>query len=263
MKLFRKILWITLSAAAVAGVILLMGFANDNHQNSRCKDVQIKITSLGSEELLTTQIIKDQLTKNFGKLQEQKLKSIRVEEIQKFLKQNPYIDDATAKVSLNGELQVAIRQSRPIVRVFNTAGNNFYLDEKGKMMPASIDFPIRVLVASGSIEGDFKPGKNIFKLPKTEKEKNASLYKVYNLAKTIDADTTAKALIEQCFVDPKGKIGLVTKVGKHQVILGDTSDCQNKISNLITFYRYGLPKLGWDTYKSINLTYKNQVVCIK
>jgi cell division protein FtsQ len=34
-----------------------------------------------------------------------------------------------------------------------------------------------------------------------------------------------------------------------------------KLENLKLFYQKALPKVGWERYSSINLKYKNQIVC--
>jgi cell division protein FtsQ len=52
-------------------------------------------------------------------------------------------------------------------------------------------------------------------------------------------------------------------VGNHKIILGDCSDLEQKFKKLFAFYKDGLNKIGWNTYKTINLKYKNQVVCTR
>ena len=36
---------------------------------------------------------------------------------------------------------------------------------------------------------------------------------------------------------------------------------EDKFKRLELFYRYGLKKVGWDKYKTVNLSFKGQIVC--
>ena len=56
---------------------------------------------------------------------------------------------------------------------------------------------------------------------------------------------------------------MVPKVGDHVIELGAVDDLDNKFSNLLTFYRKGMPRAGWNTYSKISLKFKGQVVCTK
>ena len=56
---------------------------------------------------------------------------------------------------------------------------------------------------------------------------------------------------------------MVSKLGDNIIELGNTEDLDSKFGNLWTFYRKGMPRAGWETYKKISLKYKGQVVCTK
>jgi cell division protein FtsQ len=64
-------------------------------------------------------------------------------------------------------------------------------------------------------------------------------------------------------VDLKGDIEMVPRVGNQKIILGSADSLQTKFRNLLVFYKKAIPKVGWDTYKTINLKYANQIVCEK
>jgi cell division protein FtsQ len=56
---------------------------------------------------------------------------------------------------------------------------------------------------------------------------------------------------------------LIPRVGNHTIILGNVSDLQEKFNKLMIFYKEAMPKVGWNKYKTLNLKYKNQIVCKK
>lgn len=52
-------------------------------------------------------------------------------------------------------------------------------------------------------------------------------------------------------------------MGNQRIILGTADSLDVKFTNLLMFYKRGMPKAGWDAYKTINVKYTNQVVCVK
>ena len=57
-----------------------------------------------------------------------------------------------------------------------------------------------------------------------------------------------------------GQIILVPRLGKTEIIIGSTPNWAEKLSNLRLFMDKAIPKYGWDTFKTLNLEFKDQVV---
>ena len=71
------------------------------------------------------------------------------------------------------------------------------------------------------------------------------------------------AQIEQVYVNADGELELIPRVGNQTILFGDEKGMEEKFSKLYTFYKEGLSKTGWNQYKTINVTFKDQVVCSK
>ena len=266
MKLFIKILLITLWVGLAAGSVILMGFANMNHEVKNCTGVDIIVDHSLTEPLLTPADLKTQLTDAFGKFEKKTLGNIDVETIQAFLRNNPYIGSADAHTTIEGRLVIEIAQCRPVVRLITLEGESFYLDVNGKVLPADPKHPVRVVIANGSIEIPVKAGNSIFsKEVKKQLQPGVlqTLANIHSLSLQMEADSVLNALVEQVYVKPDGSLQLATKAGSHMIEFGDTTNTQEKLSNLKTFYKFGLSKTGWIKYKTLNLKFKNQVVCTK
>ncbi|MEO8088452.1 MAG: cell division protein FtsQ, partial [Bacteroidota bacterium] len=67
----------------------------------------------------------------------------------------------------------------------------------------------------------------------------------------------------QIFVDAAGDMELIPRVGNQTILFGDEKQMEEKFNKLYTFYKKGLSKTGWNQYKTINVTFKDQVVCSK
>ena len=152
------------------------------------------------------------------------------------------------------------------MRIINQAGQGYYLDRTGNVIPLSSNFSPFVMVASGSIREPFTISKtvNIFEADHDSLQENQQvIYELYNLASFIDADEFWKAQIEQIFVDKNYDFELVPRVGPHIIEFGKADRMEEKFENLKLLYTEGLNHLGWNQYIRINVKYKNQIVCTK
>lgn len=70
-------------------------------------------------------------------------------------------------------------------------------------------------------------------------------------------------MIEQIVVYPDGEWLLVPRVGDFDVHFGRPVNMETKLKRLAVFLGEYLPRMGWDTYSSINLKYDNQIVCTR
>ena len=107
-----------------------------------------------------------------------------------------------------------------------------------------------------------------------EREKQKKLQKRYedflkliNFVKYIEKDSFWRAEIVQIVASTMSSgdlcLELIPRSGTHTVRLGTLDDVEQKLSNLLTFYENGLSKLGWDSFRTISVEYRGQVVCTK
>ncbi len=59
------------------------------------------------------------------------------------------------------------------------------------------------------------------------------------------------------------EVDLVPRSGRYRILFGRLENEERKFSKLMQFYRKGLTKVGWDTYRTIDVRYGDQVVCRK
>lgn len=267
MKLFLKILFIITWAALVAGAVVLMSFANKSHNLQRCTGITVTVDYHEGEHMVTPEILKSQLQKEFGKFENKLLGDISVDQINDFLRKNQYLDESDVHLSVEGQLVANVTQCNPVLRVTTIDNKNYYIDRNGKIMLADPKYPVRVVVANGFIGlGNRPQGKNLesfFKAKKKIAPELLNLDKAFKISLALANDSVMKALTEQIYILADGEVTILTKTGNHKVVLGDATDLEEKFAKLLTFYKQGLPKVGWAKYKSINLTYKNQVICSK
>ena len=91
--------------------------------------------------------------------------------------------------------------------------------------------------------------------------KDTTLRDIFYFVKYIKNNSFWSALIDQIYVDNRDEIDLFPRVGNHLIHLGTAENYEGKLRNLEAFYDKILPEAGWNRYSSINLEFKDQIVC--
>ena len=250
---WRMILYGFAWLVCLSGLVLLMSFIEIKKESLRCKDVKVILP--GRYNFIERDEVDRILLENGGGLVGMDLNEINIHKLENTLKANPFIEYAKVYADMDGIVHVQIRQREPVLRVINMANLHFYVDGKGLKMPLSENFTAKVLVVNGMIDEDFTG--------KVEELSSKLAKDLFRIALFIKNDALWNDQIEQLYVDLKGDIEMVPRVGDHKIILGDADSLQTKFRNLLVFYKKAIPKVGWDTYSTINLKYANQIICEK
>ncbi|WP_237028734.1 cell division protein FtsQ/DivIB [Pedobacter steynii] len=248
-SVFNKFAWIF----CLGGLVVLMSFVSSKKSTVAITNVKILIP--GADNFIEREEIDAVLKQSQGSLIGRKLEQINLQDIEKKIKSNPYIALATVYADMDGVIHIEIKQRQPILRVINANGQDYYIDRNGLKMPVSPNFTANVLVANGNVMEHFT-GRVDTLITKLARD-------LYETSLFIKKDTLWDAQIEQLFVNDKADIELIPRVGNQRIILGSADSLQVKMRNLLAFYKQAMPKVGWDTYKTINVKYTNQVVCVK
>ncbi|WP_254070750.1 cell division protein FtsQ/DivIB [Pedobacter sp. L105] len=235
----------------LGGIVTLMSFVNIKKRTVNCTNIKIMIP--GADNFIEREEIDAILKQNEGQLIGRKLEGINLHGIEDKIKTNPYIAMATIYADMDGVIHIDISQRQPLMRIINVTGQDFYIDRNGLKMPVSPNFTANVLVANGKIPEHFNG-----KVDTLTTKMAADLYKT---AKFLKKDSLWDAQIEQLFVNDKDDIELIPRVGNQRIILGNADSLEVKMGNLRIFYKQAMPQVGWDTYKTINIKYTNQVIC--
>ncbi|MET1057074.1 MAG: cell division protein FtsQ [Pedobacter sp.] len=246
---FKCFAWIV----CLGGIVTLMSFVEVKKHTVLCTNIKILIP--GADNFIEREEIDAILKQSEGQLIGRSLEGINLNAIEEKIKSNPYIDLSTVYADMDGVIHIEISQRQPILRIINAGGQDYYIDRNGLKMPVSPNFTANVLVANGHILEHFS-GKVDTLITKMAGD-------LYKTALFLKKDTLWDAQIEQIFVNDRDDIELVPRVGDQRIILGTADSLETKMTNLLAFYKKAMPQVGWDTYKTINIKYSNQIVCEK
>lgn len=158
------------------------------------------------------------------------------------ISKNLLIKEAKCYHTSDSTLRIDIYQRHPIMRVKNNIGKDFYIDTDGKIMPSQAGIAIYLPIATGNISEDLAQSQ------------------LYEFASFLQKNDFWRSEITQIHVLKNGDVELIPRIGNHTILLGSFNDFEEKLDNLMTFYRKILNTKGWNTYKTINIKFKGQVI---
>jgi cell division protein FtsQ len=174
----------------------------------------------------------------------QKLSTIDLAQIERALEKHPAVRDVECYKTTAGNLKINIWQKKPLFRVMSGT-YNYYIDrERGEIPPAS-DFVAYVPIVTGAVNKQFITNE------------------LFDFVVFLHNDPFWRAFIIQINVCKDNEIELVPRLGNQVIFLGTLDGYEKKLDDLMKLYMNGLNKVGWNQYASINLQYKDQIICTK
>ncbi|MCF6342890.1 MAG: hypothetical protein L3J31_08815 [Bacteroidales bacterium] len=255
----KKIIQISAFFIFVVALSGLMGFIYLERENQILNEIKVRVCREDDKGFLNETALYE-MVEATDSIRIRKIKQIKTKNLEAVISRNPYVEKVDAFVNIDNNLMVNVKEKRAILRIFNQQDEGFYLDENGGILPLSNQFTPRVLIASGYINIPYVKGhKSIY----DSIYASTILNELFTLAALIRRDNFLQAQINQVYVNSKGEFDLIPQLGNQLIRLGSMENAKTKLDKLVVFYKKALPKAGWDTYKTIDLEYNNQVVCTK
>lgn len=245
---------------ALAAYLLLAvtSFNNPDEVAGKCNQIGINISDSNNAGFLSANEIKNMLSRQKLYPLGKPMKDIDTRKIEDVLKVTPFVNTAECYKTQNGNICINITQRMPIIRIKAANGSDFYLDEKGGILPNS-NYTSDLIIVTGNVGKAF-----------------AQLY-ITPLAKALMQSELWSNQIEQINVLPDHSIELIPRVGEHVVYIGNLPQSNSqqqrekeikafmdtKLTRLEKFYKYGLSQAGWNKYGYINIEFDNQIICKK
>ena len=160
------------------------------------------------------------------------------------LEKMSHIESAEIYFSVNGEVSLSYYEFEPVVRVFNSENQSYYLDSNCKRIPLSEKYTADIILFTGYTE-------------------NIKDDLILNLAKKINSNKFLSNQVSEVFVNETSEAFFIPVLGNHKIKLGSFNNLEIKIKKMMTFYDKIIPKHGWEKYSEINLEYQNQIICLK
>ncbi|MDD4515348.1 cell division protein FtsQ [Massilibacteroides sp.] len=239
-----RIITILIGMLLFAYILFTSYFFKDVRRSDTCKSIEVVVKDSLEKHFVTEADLTSFLKREKLYPVDKPMTEINTDKIEEALLSNEMIANVEAYKTPSGIIKLEVKQKMPILRVISVHGN-FYIDNKGTVMPVSNRYVAHVPVASGFIE------------------KEQAMTDLYKFALFLQEDKFWNAQIEQIYIHSDGEVDLIPRVGDHRIVLGALDGFKGKLDNLRLFYDKVVPKMGWEKYSIINLKYKNQIVCTK
>jgi len=171
-------------------------------------------------------------------------------EMERRVETNPFVMDAEVYRDVKGNVLVRVNQRKPIGRIYHRYERDKYIDGIGNLLPTTARHTARVPLIE--IQG-LSWEDNL-----TETNYGNDLLK---LLKFIEQDDFWRAQIAHLVVKSDGQIEMIPQVTKQTIVLGMPEDIEAKFEKLMIFYKKILPAKGWNNYSTVNLKFKDQIIC--
>lgn len=261
---WKNVLRTGLWSLLVLTFLVSLGFSSSKQKVMLCKSVQVLMLDTLGQSFVEAEDVKEIIRNKFGALEGKTMASINISLLEKIINANPFIAKAEVFSSIDGNIIIEVKQRNPVLRIVNQYDESFYIDEMGVFMPLSEKCAARVPIANGFIFDRFSEGQVI--RYRSEQAMDSTLHtidRIYHVADFIKQNEFWRAEVEQIFINAEGDMELVPRIGNHTIVLGDDKGLEQKMDKLLLFYRKSLKDKSWNSYKTINIKYKDQVVCSK
>ncbi len=238
----------------VVNLVVFLSFTGSQQKHITCTNVNVDIDNQTSGNYFIDKATVDNIITNHLNIHSiigTPVIDLNPHVLQNLLLKNPYIKKVKVYKDIPGNLNIQIIQKRPLARVF-TDKLDYYIDENGGKFTFCNSYTARVPVITGHFfENTSYTDSMVTPVGKM----------VYNYLKAIDTNAYFKSLTEEIYINEEGELTIVPKIGPSEIIFGDDKDLSDKLNKLHTFYSKVLNTVGYNHYKSINLKFRNEVVC--
>ncbi|HNT94267.1 MAG: hypothetical protein H6545_05700 [Bacteroidales bacterium] len=244
----------------ITGAALLMTpfFISRSMAEEECRGVVITVVDSSRHQFVTADDIMTALRATGIRVTGQKICDIPLDKIEQSIREFQELKVAEAYISDDKKLHLWCDQREPVMRVVASYGGDFFIDREGVIMRRhNLYTPnLHILEIDMVFNASQMTGTSIYDSEKTE-----NLARAFELVNYIRDHSFWNEMIDQLSMTRNGRVTLVPRVGNHTVRLGYVDDYEDKLQNLLVFYRQAMPVAGWDRYRVVNVEYKGQVVC--
>lgn len=255
----KNILWLTF----VIAVFVIMSFIQSSKESQILGLPNVSIEVYEDQVFLTEDDIYDRL-KNLQLIKtENNYSELNFERIESALRNMDEVKSVEVFVKAGNEWEIKVQLRQAIARFFNLDGSSCYLDKDGELMPLSKNYTAHVLTINGYVnETDLT--KTVNNVINNDSLKTIEILdEMYEISDYVCSNKFLSSQITHIYVNANKEFEMIPRVGDQRILFGDANNVAGKFKKLEVFYKEGMQNAGWEKYDTINIMYKNQVVCSK
>ena len=238
-----KMIFKTVLCVVLLGyVALAFAWVHDDNAKRICPGIDLRIEGHTIPDSVMRQGVSSQLAKYGKKLKGEPLGRIDLKGLEDYLSAFSNFESVECSINPDSRLRITITPIKPEVRVFSDKGKSFYINRYGKRIEADAEFyvDVPVLIAPEKYES-LIPG-------------------ALSVIRYTGGDPELSPLIAAYKIDGPNDLIIIPRLQGHVINFGDTTRLDEKRAAIMAAYRSVLPAKGWNTYDTISVKFKSQIV---
>lgn len=235
--------WVIL-VVLIAYAVIATAWAQSEARKKSCTGINISIASGSIADSVTNNGVLSELSKFPNKIVGMPAYAVDTKAIENYLEELPQFEKVNCVMTTSGRLDMNVQPMVPAARVFD-GSKSFYINKDGKEMKSKASFFVDVPVISGHFSREFTP------------------VKVMPVIRFVESDPLLSQLVGMVYARSEKDIYLVPRIHGHIINFGDTLNMPEKRDALLAFYRKVMPYKGWETYDTISVKFRGQVVATR
>jgi len=235
----------------IVGIIALLGGLvgmtqafTSRTKETVCTKLEVRLMNQNERNMVTSEQVVSFLKERGMYPVGLPLSAVNFRQVEQEVQGHRLIARAECFASPSGVVHLQVWQHIPLLRVM-LPDEAYYLDEEGNKAGLSDLTAADVVVVTGAIHD------------------KRTVRQLFELVKRLKKDAFADALIEQIHVGSQGEWVLIPRTGNPEIQWGKPVHTEEKVTKMVIFMRDYLPRIGFDTYSSINLAFNHQIIGIK
>lgn len=206
-----------------------------------CSGVEVRVASASRIDTTTRQGVMEQLRHYPSRLVGVPLSSINTQQLEDYLSRLSNLERVECVLTPARQLRIDVVPMIPEIRVFAPDGS-YYINRDGKRIESDARFFVDVPVVKGNFNAKF------------------TARSVLPLTRFVASDPFLRDLVGMVVANDPDNLILVPRIHGHVINFGDTTRLKEKKDALLAMYRKVLPYKGWETYDTISVRFRGQVV---
>lgn len=229
----------------LAYVAVAYAFGRQENSLRKCTGIDLRIEGSTLPDSVLRQGVASQLSGYGRPLKGERIDEINLQSLENYLGQFSNFEWVECSFNPDNRLRITVAPISPEVRVFTTEGKSYYINRSGKRINADAEFfvDVPVLIAA----------------PGTEKHYGAAL----SVIRYVSSDAELNSLISGFKIDGPNDIILIPRINGHMINFGDSTRQADKKAAIMTAYRKILVAKGWNTYDTVSVKFRGQVVATR
>ncbi len=226
-------------------VAFAFAFVHEENATRVCPDIELRIVGKTLPDSVVRQGVNSQLAKYSHKLKGETIRNIDLQKLENYLSNFSNFESVECSFNPDSRLRITVAPIKAEVRVFSDNGKSFYINRYGKRIEADAEFfiDVPVLIAPGKYDDCISPALPVIRY--------------------ISGDPELGPLVSSYKIDGPNDLIIIPRLQGHVINFGDTTRLSEKKAAIMTAYRDILPSKGWNTYDTISVKFRNQIVATR